>query len=113
MPAVIHGEQFLYGVDGTFPDCAVQSASFKSDFINKSEVIDENGNRICIRLDDKDDTIQLEVVPKNAFEAPIIGGTFTFQNIKYMCETSELKSEAKGFRKYSITGKKPEYITLT
>lgn len=112
MGQVTHGEAFLYGIDGTITNCAVQSVSRKKSFANTSEVVNEQGNRITKRYDDiSADTVEL--IPKGTYSEPEPGQSLTYKTIKYIIESVDDKREAKGFVRYTLTCTKPEYINVT
>jgi hypothetical protein len=111
MAAVNQGEAFLYGIDGTITNCAVQSVTRKKSFANTSEVVNEQGNRITKRYDDVSDDITIELIPKSAYSVPAIGGRLSYGGVSYIIESVDDKREAKGFVRYTLTCQKPEYIT--
>lgn len=111
MAAVTHGEAFLYGIDGTITDCAVQSVTRKKSFANTSEVVNEQGNRIAKRYDDISDEITIELIPKSAYSVPAIGERIVYDGVNYIIESIDDKREARGFVRYTLTCQKPEYIT--
>jgi hypothetical protein len=113
MPAVNHGEAFLYGIDGTIAACAIQSVTTKKGFANTAEVVNELGNRITRRFDDTNADLSIELIPKTAgFTEPAPGASLQWKGVKYIVESVDDKREAKGFVRYTLTCSKPEYINV-
>jgi hypothetical protein len=116
MAAVNHGEAFLYGLgeECKIPNCAVQSVSRKRSFANVAEVVNEEGNTITKRYNDKVEEVSIELIPKPAFNLEVdIGMILEFQSKRYIIESIDDKRGAKEFVKYTLSCKTYEYIQLS
>jgi len=109
MAAITKGQTCLFGIGETSTLGYVQSVSVKHSFANEEEVVDEEGNVVTRHYDDRRKEITMEVIPKSG-AAPETGGNLTFDGITYIIESVDDKREAKGFVKYTVTGRNYEKI---
>lgn len=76
------------------------------------EVHDQYGRLVTKRYDDKRDKITLEGTILSAGVPPTIGGTFTYNSIKYIIEKVDDRGVNNDFRKLSLDLVKYQEITL-
>jgi hypothetical protein len=110
MPDTYGLTTLTFGVP-TMTGFVLQTSTKSTTPANVIEVPDENGNLKCARYDDTTTEITLDAVFAGG-TYPTVGGTFTFDSIKYICTSLEIKAENKGAVKATIKGKTSEYITL-
>lgn len=78
MSAISTGVTCLYGIgDGQVASLFVQSYSISSSFGNTATVVDENGNVVTVRYDDRKSEITVEGIAKSS-SVPVLGATFSF-----------------------------------
>ncbi len=101
----------VYGISGTITDARVQNFSEKEDFKNQAQVLNEDGNEIERRYDDKHLEATIEIVYSATFSRPAIGSKLTYDGVDYIIESIDKKTTAKGFQTLTLSIRKPEYIT--
>jgi hypothetical protein len=104
------GTAFLYGIDGTVTNGAVQSFKAKGDFQNTATVEDEFGNQIERRYDDLADEGTLELKYRSAYTIPVPGTVFAWAGGSWELLSVEKNQGGKQHRMLTLAIKKSQYI---
>jgi hypothetical protein len=114
MAAKEHGSAYLFGVNGTYTNCLVQSVGVaKSDKLN-SFVKDENGRDVASRHDDQQDVLDVELIPlASGFSQPDVAAIFAWNNTNYRVVTTGVNLQNTEHGRITIQVQKDEYLTLS
>ena len=112
MAESLHGTAYVFGVTGTITEAAVQSFQPKKSFQNVTQVMDESGNQVSDRSDDRitDATITLKHTSTYVVES--IGAILTFNAIKYWVVDTDESETNTDHKEVSYTLKNTEFIAL-
>lgn len=111
MAANTYGLQTLTFGTPTMTGFVLQSYTKTTTPNNVIEVMDETGNLKAARYDDTTTEITLEAVFAGG-TYPDAGQVFTFDGVKYITTSVEIKAENTSAVKATIKGKTSEFITL-
>ncbi len=116
MAAITKGQVLhLYGIADTLTDVKLQSISFDEDFQNTSEVLNEQGRRVEVRMDDIKKSGSMEFIPEADYVANtyVMGANFEFGGDTYWITKISRKQGNKEHRKWTVTFENSEYVDLT
>lgn len=114
MAAVDKGVAYLFGVvTGTVSNAAVQSFSLDQEFANKAETLNESGNVVERRYDDRTTKATFELKIVSGYSMPALGDQITFNSIKYVIETINRAEKCKDFVMINLSAITSEGITLS
>jgi hypothetical protein len=75
--AIVKGVSVIYGLNGaSVSNAVVQSYTNDGEFANEATVVDETGNTITWRGDDRRTQITVEILAKTT-SVPVLGSSFT------------------------------------
>lgn len=107
------GTAYAWGVDSTSTiPISVTSFSISDKFGVEAFVEDENGVRVAMRLDDKENELSLEGTLKSSGTVPAIGTNITYRGITFIIKEIETRGEAKGYTKIAVKGSAYSGISL-
>lgn len=111
MPAITHGEEFVYGIDQTILGTAIQVDDREESHANVTTVEDENGNEISERSDDLRKILKLEFKTKASYTIPAPKTVITYDGVTYKIDKVSNSRSNKTHRMCTLECSKPEYYT--
>jgi hypothetical protein len=108
-----HGTAHVFGVAGTITTATVQSFSLDEDEQNKTNTLNESGNEIERRRDDKIQSGTITLRYQSGYAIAASGDVITYDSVNYEVDTvgNSETNNAHVVVTYSI--KTTEYVTLT
>lgn len=113
MAAVDNGVAYLWGIEGTVSNAAVQSFSSSIEFANKGQTEDEVGNVVERRSDDRTTTATITLKFRSGYTVPSVGTNLTYNSIVYEITKVGKETKNKDFRMLTLDLITSEFVTLS
>lgn len=107
-----HGTAHVFGVSGTIATATVQSFSLTEDEQNKTSTLDESGNEIERRRDDKISEGSITLRYQSGYAIEESGAIITYDSITYEVDSVDKSETNNAHVEVTYSIKTTEYITL-
>ena len=108
-----HGTAHVFGVSGTITTATVQSFSITEDEQNKTSTLDESGNEIERRRDDKISEGSITLRYQSGYTVAASGDVITYDSVNYEVDSVDKTETNNAHVEVTYSIKTTEYVTLT